>query len=139
MTEPSALPPFRQVVETGIYADDLEAAERFYCDLLGLRRVSAEPGRHLFAAAGRSMLLVFHARATLRGDTLPAHGTTGAGHFALEVESEADVERWKRHLEERGVGIEKDVGWGRPGLRSIYFRDPAGNSVEIITRGVWPV
>ena len=133
------LPPFTQVVETGIYVTDLEAAERFYCGILSLRRVSSRAGRDLFLAAGRNMLLIFYAPETLRGETLPAHGTRGPGHFALEVESAADVEAWKRHLAEQRVTIEKETEWGQPDLRSIYFRDPAGNSVEIITRGVWPV
>jgi len=141
MRRSAAFPPggFLQVVETGIYVDDLAAAEEFYCGLLGLRRVSAEPGRHLFAAAGGTMLLVFSAAETLKGETLPAHGARGSGHFALEVEGIADLERWRRYLLEQGVSIEQDVQWGRPDLRSIYFRDPAGNSVEIITRGVWPL
>jgi hypothetical protein len=32
--------------------------------------------------------------------------------------------------------IEKEFGWPRGG-RSIYFRDPAGNSVELVTPGLW--
>ena len=35
-------------------------------------------------------------------------------------------------------GIEKEMKWGSGG-RSIYFRDPVGNLVEIVTKGQWPV
>jgi hypothetical protein len=35
-----------------------------------------------------------------------------------------------------GVAIEQEVDWPRGG-KSLYFRDPAGNSVELLTPGVW--
>ena len=36
------------------------------------------------------------------------------------------------------IVVEKEVDWkGRS--RSLYFRDPAGNLVELITPGEWPV
>ncbi|MEE9218892.1 MAG: VOC family protein, partial [Acidobacteriota bacterium] len=89
----TALPRFLQVVETSIYVDDLRAAERFYCDVLGLRRVGGHAGRGLFFAAGRNMLLAFYAPETLRGERVPPHGARGAGHFALEVERVSDLER----------------------------------------------
>ena len=38
----------RAVIETAIYADDLQAAETFYGTVLGLRVVGKEPGRHVF-------------------------------------------------------------------------------------------
>jgi catechol 2,3-dioxygenase-like lactoylglutathione lyase family enzyme len=37
---------------------------------------------------------------------------------------------------EKGVGIAKEVEWPRGG-KSIYFRDPVGNLVELVTPGVW--
>ena len=41
-------------------------------------------------------------------------------------------------LNENKVKIEKEVTWEKD-RNSIYFRDPAGNLVEIITPGSWPV
>ncbi len=76
--------PIECLVETGVYADDLVAAERFYGDVLGLTIRVKEDGRHVFFQVGdRSMLLVFRPEATLRGDPLPAHGARGPAHFAL--------------------------------------------------------
>ena len=34
------------------------------------------------------------------------------------------------------VAIEHEEAWERGG-HSLYFRDPAGNSVELITPGLW--
>ncbi len=124
------------LVETGIYVDDLDAAERFYADVLGLAVQAREAGRHVFLrVGGGSMLLLFRPAETSRGDRLPAHGAQGPGHFALGIAAE-DLDSWRRRLAEHGVSIEHEETWPRGG-HSLYFRDPAGNSVELITPGVW--
>jgi catechol 2,3-dioxygenase-like lactoylglutathione lyase family enzyme len=127
--------PIETIVETGVYADDLAAAEAFYRDVLGLEVISREAKRHVFFRVGASsVLLVFKPAATLKGDVLPAHGARGPGHFAFGVRD--DLEAWKQRLKAHGVAVEKEVTWPSGG-QSIYFRDPAGNSVEIVTPGVW--
>jgi catechol 2,3-dioxygenase-like lactoylglutathione lyase family enzyme len=124
------------VVETAVYADDLDAAEDFYQRVLGLRVLGKEAGRHVFFQAGESdVLLVFRAETTLKGDHLPAHGAAGPGHFALGIEP-GEFDAWRDLLRDRGVAVEKEVEWPRGG-RSLYFRDTAGNSVELVTPGVW--
>jgi catechol 2,3-dioxygenase-like lactoylglutathione lyase family enzyme len=124
------------VVETGIYAEDLEQAESFYRDVLGLRVLFKEVGRHVFFQAGdRNVLLIFKPETTLKGDILPGHGAIGPGHFALGVPADS-LDAWRQRLARHGVAIEKEVHWPRGG-DSIYFRDPAGNSVELITPHVW--
>jgi catechol 2,3-dioxygenase-like lactoylglutathione lyase family enzyme len=126
----------KAVVETAIYVDDLQAAETFYRTVLGLPVIGKEPGRHVFFQAGEaSVLLAFLAEVTLKGDQLPPHGASGPGHFALGIEA-ADFDNWRKLLQSHGVIIEKEVEWPRGG-KSIYFRDPAGNSVELVTPGVW--
>lgn len=124
------------VIETGIYVDDLDRAEAFYRDVLGLAVIAKEPGRHVFFRVGQgNVLLAFNAAATLKGDMLPAHGSKGPGHFALGIAA-ADFDAWRQRLVAHGVLIEKEVHWPRGG-KSLYFRDPAGNSVELITPGLW--
>src|SRR5690348_10500369 len=124
------------LVEIGVYADDLDEAERFYRDVLGLMIGGKEAGRHVFFQVGdHAMLLVFRPEATLRGDQLPAHGARGPGHFALGIAAE-DLDAWRQRLKEHQVEIEHEESWPRGG-QSLYFRDPAGNSVELITPGVW--
>ena len=126
----------KAIIETAVYVDDLRAAETFYGTVLGLRVVGKEPGRHvLFQAGEASVLLAFLAEATLKGDQLPPHGASGPGHFALGIEAVA-FDAWRKLLQGHGVTIEKEVEWPRGG-RSLYFRAPAGNSVELVTPGVW--
>jgi catechol 2,3-dioxygenase-like lactoylglutathione lyase family enzyme len=126
----------KAIIETAIYVDDLQAAEAFYGTILGLPVIGKEASRHVFFQVGEaSVLLAFRAEATLGGDQLPPHGAAGPGHFALGIEAEA-LDAWRKHLQGHGVTIEKEVEWPRGG-RSLYFRDPAGNSVELVTPGVW--
>jgi catechol 2,3-dioxygenase-like lactoylglutathione lyase family enzyme len=125
-----------------LYVPDLIAAEQFYGEVLGLSLSIREPGRHVFFELdGESMLLLFDASDTsvrltyVNGSEIPLHGTSGIGHVALRMK-ESDVQMWIDHLEQSGVPIESDVHWPNGG-RSLYFRDPAGNSVELATSQLW--
>ena len=123
------------IVETAIYVADLDRAEAFYRDVLGLPLVGKEEGRHVFFGVGSGVLLVFNPETTLTGGVFPAHGTTGPGHFALGIPSES-LEAWKQWLVSRGIAIEHEISWPAGG-HSVYFRDSEGNSAELVTRGVW--
>ena len=55
--------PLRRVLETVLYAEDLDAAERFYGDVLGLQLDSRKAGVFGFFRVGHGMLLLFDPRA----------------------------------------------------------------------------
>ena len=129
------MPSISHFVEMAIYVGDLAKAEAFYADLLGLELVAKQMPRHLFFRIGDSMLLVFNPEETRKSEQVPAHGATGGGHIALGVPDD-EFESWKSFLGEKGVLIEKEIQWPLGG-HSIYFRDPGGNSVEIMTKGCW--
>lgn len=124
------------VLETCLYARDLDPAERFYRDVLRLTPYSRAQDRHVFFRCGARMVLIFNPERTrIDEGKVPPHGTTGAGHVAFAIR-ESELEPWRLRLLEHGVAIEKQVTWPGGG-RSLYFRDPAGNSVELATPGVW--
>ena len=124
------------VIETALYADDLDRMETFYRDVLHLPVHGRESDRHVFFRAGpASMLLIFKPDTTLKGDVLPGHGSRGPGHLALGIRPDA-LPAWRDWLTRQAVAIEKEVRWPAGGT-SLYFRDPAGNSVELLTPGVW--
>ena len=126
----------KAVIETAVYVDDLESAEAFYGTVLGLPVIAREADRHVFFQVGPAqVLLAFLPQSTLKPDEFPAHGSTGPGHFALGIETES-LDVWRKLLQNHGVTIEKEIAWPRGG-KSLYFRDPAGNSVELVTPGVW--
>ncbi|HEV3117702.1 MAG TPA: methyltransferase domain-containing protein [Gemmataceae bacterium] len=134
--ESGPAPAIETVVETAVYAEDLERCQGFYRDVLGLPVIGQEPGRQVFFRVGAaSVLLLFNPTTTLRGGQLPAHGARGPGHFALGIRTD-QLDPWRRHLAAHGVAIEKELSW-REGSTSIYFRDPAGNLVELVTPGTW--
>jgi catechol 2,3-dioxygenase-like lactoylglutathione lyase family enzyme len=125
-----------RIYETVLYADDVQAAASFYREELGLRLVD---GPDELAAAFRlddnALLLLFNPVLSTRpGRPVPSHGTSGAGHVAFSV---PDLGEWEERFLERGIEIELDKQWPQGG-RSLYVRDPAGNSVELVEGDLWP-
>lgn len=140
----TAAPSLGGVLEAAVYVDDLDAAETFYAGILGMEVITRAEGRHVFFHAGedtQSVVLAFIADATEippASDAkfpAPPHGARGPGHIAIAVKG-GDLDGWKRYLKENGVTIEADFYWPT-GKRSIYMRDPAGNSVELADRTLW--
>mgnify|MGYP001388257375 CR=1 FL=1 len=125
-----------RILETCLYVDDLNAAEKFYRRILGVESFSRVNNRHVFFRCGESMLLLFNPLETAKssGD-VPTHGAHGPGHVAFAI-APNQIDLCRRQLQENGIAIETEITWPSGG-RSIYFRDPAGNSVELATAQVW--
>jgi catechol 2,3-dioxygenase-like lactoylglutathione lyase family enzyme len=125
----------KAIFETVLYGDDLSAAERFYRDVLRLRVISRNELLLAFEC-GAGVLLVFDPRkSSLPGREVPSHGTSGVGHIAFAARPE-DLPAWREQLRQAGIAIESEVEWKESG-RSIYFRDPAGNIVELAPPTLW--
>lgn len=130
-----------RVLESALYVTDLDAAEHFYGVVLGLEPAGKAPGRHVFFKCGQGIVLLFNAEATRqppKPDALlaaPPHGAAGQGHLCFAA-SEGDIDTWKQRLAEHGVAIEAEFEWPKGG-RSIYFRDPSGNSLEFANPRIW--
>ena len=129
------VPTLDRVLETCLYAEDLAPAAACYEAVLGLAPGSRVEGRHAFFRVGAAMLLLFQPEMTTRSSEVPPHGAFGAGHVAFAV-PEADLIAWRARFAAGGVALEKEVEWPGGG-RSLYVRDPAGNSVELATPGIW--
>lgn len=124
-----------------LYVDDLAAAERFYTEVFGLSVVSSTTGRSVALRCNHDVLLLFDPLVTagqrieVGGSPIPAHGAQGAGHVAFAV-THAEIPAWRLRLTRLGVPVESSVSWPG-GAASIYLRDPAGNSVELVTADLW--
>lgn len=129
------------VLETCLYATDLDAVERFYTTVLGLEVLTRSDGRHVFFRCGQGVFLVFNPdrtateESTVGGALVPLHGARGPGHAAFAV-PEPELDAWRERLQQHQVMIESEVQWPAGG-RSLYFRDPAGNSIELAPARIW--
>jgi catechol 2,3-dioxygenase-like lactoylglutathione lyase family enzyme len=127
---------------------DLAVAEAFYVGVLGARvmlRVD-EPflrrvGREADANAG-----AIHTSVVFDGGPrvdlfVQASGQppvmSGHPHLALAV-SPREILAWRARLNERDVPTFGPTRLGPPGQASLYFNDPFGNHLELVTQGFVP-
>lgn len=129
------------ILEAALYVDDLGRAEAFYAGVLGLERIALVEGRHIFFRCGEGVVLLFNADATIIPPSpqaklpVPPHGARGPAHLCFRGTA-AEIAELKAHLERNDIAIEADFEWPNGG-RSIYFRDPAGNSLEMAEPRIW--
>lgn len=130
----------RRVLETALYVDDLKRAVAFYRDVMGMRPMGEPPRLVPMDAGGGTVLLLFERGSTARGvqtpgGFIPPHYGAGPVHVAFAVDAGA-LGEWEAKLAAHGVAIESRVTWPRGG-GSLYFRDPDGHSLELVTPGTW--
>jgi glyoxalase family protein len=111
----------------------------FYTQLLGLRLVKQtinfdDPSSyHLYfgneLGSPGSAITYFEWPGAAKGHP----GIGGTHHFALTVNDETSLLKWKRRLTDAGLRVDGPLD--RHYFRSIYFRDPDGVIIEIATRG----
>ncbi|MEM9048062.1 MAG: VOC family protein [Pseudomonadota bacterium] len=126
------------ILETCLYAPDLDAAEAFYGVGLGLRRHQRVGNRHVFFRCAGQMLLIFNpAETRLVAPNaplpVPPHGASGPGHVCFRATALDDI---RIALDAMGHSVEADFCWPN-GARSVYTRDPADNSVEFAEPAIW--
>lgn len=121
---------------TIVHGHDKHASARFLADILGLE-VGAETPPFVPVVLANGVTLDF---ATHTGDDIPLT------HYAFLV-SEAEFDRSLARIQELGVTYYPGPRRARPGEinhhdggRGLYFADPAGNFMEILTvpYGGWP-
>ena len=128
------------IAETVLYVDDLDHAVVFYASLFGAPVLRRDERFCSLGIAEDEVLLLF-VRGSSRhpshvdGGIIPAHDGSGPLHVAFGIGKE-DVAPWESRLEEQGIAIESRVDWPG-GAVSLYFRDPDGHVVELVTPGLW--
>src|SRR5216684_2833242 len=111
--------------------------KRFYVDLLGFA-VEWEPDAdNVYLSSGIDNLALHRASIAAPAPAAPSPAASPPAaspldHLGLIVREAEDVDRWAAFLEGRGVAIDARPRTHRDGARSCYFRDPDGNSVQII-------
>ncbi|MGK7312024.1 MAG: VOC family protein [Candidatus Longimicrobiales bacterium M2_2A_002] len=124
--------------------DDLELALDWYPATLGLdvikRTVNRDDGEthhYFWGARDENGGVAPHSAWTLfgwRGSTYRARGGIGqTHHVAFRADDGEQQERWREHLQ--GMGVDVTPVLDRQYFRSIYFRAPDGQLLEIATDG----
>jgi catechol 2,3-dioxygenase-like lactoylglutathione lyase family enzyme len=130
------------ILETCLYVADLARARDFYTGLFGYSVMQGDERFCAMSVNGRQVLLLFQRGSNPHGTvlpfgTIPPHDSTGPAHigFSIPVESLAD---WQSSLQKHGIAVESTLQWPGGGI-SLYFRDPDGHLLELLTPGVWPI
>jgi catechol 2,3-dioxygenase-like lactoylglutathione lyase family enzyme len=121
--------PVTGVSELVLEVVDLEAAEAFYCGLLGLPVVDRWPDREaVWVMAGdRTRIGLWRPQVGLEGGRGGVHV-----HFAMHVD-EAGYDAALSALRKRGADVREHAFGTDPPSRAAYLDDPDGNVVELWT------
>jgi catechol 2,3-dioxygenase-like lactoylglutathione lyase family enzyme len=139
-TSPSSNPKIQRILETVLYVADLERAEAFYAQVMGLPVIHSDQRMRAFDVNGAGTLLLFVEGQSLEPietpmGTIPPHDAKGPAHVAFSI-AEGALPEWERHLAKAGIAIEGRTHWPRGGT-SIYFRDRDDHLLELATPGLW--
>jgi len=124
MADP-ATPSVTGISELVLEVSDLDAARRFYRDVLGFEETlygEGREGRYWYLVGETARLGLWTEQVGLAGGRGGAHV-----HFAFQV-PDPEVDRIKQRIEGTGAEVEGPIQLG-PG-RAIYVTDPDGNVVE---------
>ena len=117
-------PPSRGIRHLAIKVRDLKAMQSFYSDHLGFEVEWKPDNQNVYLTSG--------------SDNLALHQVTGElspgalDHLGILVDRPEDVDAWAEYLKERGVTLLQEPKTHRDGARSIYFRDPEQNLIQLI-------
>ena len=118
-------PPVSGISELVLEVSDLEAARRFYRDVLGFEETlygEGAEGRYWYLVGDTARLGLWTEQVGLAGGRGGLHV-----HYAFHVE-DPEVDRIKARIDEAGAEVEGPIQLGPS--RAIYVTDPDGNVVE---------
>ena len=113
----------------GIDVSDLDRAEQFYTNMLGLE-VAQRFGQHqVLLRCGGQMLALFARTDLPPRQTKRIENPLGKGHHAFKVTWE-DFLAMRVRFDDHGVPTHGPIDWGDHDC--LYFLDPDGNLLEIV-------
>jgi catechol 2,3-dioxygenase-like lactoylglutathione lyase family enzyme len=136
------MPPVGRVLETSLYVDAVPRSTDFYQRIFGFPVLVGDDRFCALNVSNEQVLLLFRKRGTLEpvtlpGGVLPPHDGDGQTHLAFTIPADSES-AWTQHLSTHGVTVESRMVWPRGGI-SLYFRDPDGHLVELVTPGCWTI
>ena len=104
----------------------LEACERFYTDIIGLRVEWRPDADNVYLTSGHDNLALH------RAAEVGADDRQRLDHIGFIVPRIEQIDDWFAFLKDNDVAIVKPPRTHRDGARSLYCRDPDGNTVQLI-------
>ncbi len=124
----SAFKAIQAIDYTVIYARDLSKMRRFYEEVLQLELIRELSPRWIEYRIGPNVLALALPGLTAKDDPVPQN--TAALQLAFRVERDA-VDACAAELEQQGIAIMLPPTDQPFGHRTLFFRDPDGNVLEI--------
>jgi len=127
------------ILETSLYVECPTRSVDFYQRIFGFELIDVDQKEGItdqtrmcaMRAGDRSVLLLFKKGATADTDA------TGAIHIAFSI-ARSELAVWEAWLAQQGIPIELRKTW-KYGGEALYFRDPDGHLLEVVTPGVWSI
>jgi catechol 2,3-dioxygenase-like lactoylglutathione lyase family enzyme len=110
---------------------DLHRSLEFYTTVLKFKTEWHPDPKNVYLTSG-SDSLALHQIDRTEEISLPSETTIGLDHFGFFVAKAEEVDEWAKELEERGIALVQKPKMHRDGARSLYFRDPDGNLIQIL-------
>ncbi|MGH7410626.1 MAG: VOC family protein [Candidatus Methylomirabilis sp.] len=112
---------------------DLDASEKFYVEVLGMKPVWRNEGEIAFLECGNDDLaLIQIPKEEVGAFRQRAQGSQSLHHFGFRLRAREEVDRVAREVRDRGLVIDDGPRDHRDGSRSFYFQDPDGNYIQIL-------
>ena len=108
---------------------DIRRSVEFYTKIMKMRVEWTPDPDNVYLTSG-SDNLALHQAGTDREDSSVPGGNLD--HFGFVVTKPEEVDEWARILESQGVVLAQSPRTHRDGARSIYFRDPDGNLIQLL-------
>lgn len=138
MVEQPKPPQVNGILETALYVQSAARSAEFYRRVFGFEAIDfvgerLDDSTRLCAlrAGDRSVLLLFKRGATSDTDA------SGSIHVAFAI-ARSDLQAWEQWLAVQGIPIELRKTW-KYGGQALFFRDPDGHLLEVVTPGVWTI
>jgi catechol 2,3-dioxygenase-like lactoylglutathione lyase family enzyme len=107
---------------------DVAISVDFYQRILGMRLEWMPDPENAYLTSGADNLALHQSP---QGNQMNA-SDPNLDHFGFVVRRPEDVDEWAQRLLTSGVQLEKEPKNHRDGARSLYFRDPDRNLIQII-------
>jgi catechol 2,3-dioxygenase-like lactoylglutathione lyase family enzyme len=132
-------PAVNGILETSLYVERPTRSVEFYRRVFGFELIAPDQGEEItdqtrlcaMRAGDRSVLLLFKKGATADTDA------TGSIHVAFGI-GRSELAAWEAWLAKQEIAIELRKIWEYGG-EALYFRDPDGHLLEVVTPGVWSI